>query len=292
MSVKMQPYKYRKLGLVACMIAIFIFTTNAIAQKIEPETEFKYVKNSDQSRTLTYSVKYVKADAKKSSAAADVPITFSTGIAKEKLTTVKTNGYGIAQCIIPVNQKLPLKNGKYSFYASIDENPIVESKSDSLSLAELGIEMKLEVKDSVKTISFHAFEIGPNGEKTPVKTDFVFYVPRMFSKLKVAEGSSGEDGNGEVEFPNGIPGDSTGNLTVLGRVEENELYANVEISQIINWGVATNYHIAKFHRALWTTIAPTWMIITLTVLLLGVWGHYMFVVYKLYRIRKESKQTS
>jgi len=288
----MQPYKYRKLGLVACMIAIFIFTTNAIAQKIEPETEFKYVKNSDQSRTLTYSVKYVKADAKKSSAAADVPITFSTGIAKEKLTTVKTNGYGIAQCIIPVNQKLPLKNGKYSFYASIDENPIVESKSDSLSLAELGIEMKLEVKDSVKTISFHAFEIGPNGEKTPVKTDFVFYVPRMFSKLKVAEGSSGEDGNGEVEFPNGIPGDSTGNLTVLGRVEENELYANVEISQIINWGVATNYHIAKFHRALWTTIAPTWMIITLTVLLLGVWGHYMFVVYKLYRIRKESKQTS
>lgn len=288
----MQPYKYRKLGLVVCMIAISIFNTNAIAQKIEPETEFKYVKNSDQSRTLTYSVKYVKADAKKSSAAADVPITFSTGIAKEKLTTVKTNGYGIAQCIIPVNQKLPLKNGKYSFYASIDENPIVESKSDSLSLAELGIEMKLEVKDSVKTISFHAFEIGPNGEKTPVKTDFVFYVPRMFSKLKVAEGSSGEDGNGEVEFPNGIPGDSTGNLTVLGRVEENELYANVEISQIINWGVATNYHIAKFHRALWTTIAPTWMIITLTVLLLGVWGHYMFVVYKLYRIRKESKQTS
>ncbi len=288
----MQPYKYRKLSILACLIAISIFTTNAVAQKIKPETEFKYIKNSDHSRTLTYSVKYVKADARKSTFAPDILITFSTGTAKEKLASVKTNGYGVAQCIIPISQKLPLKNNTCSFSASIDENPLVESKSDSLSLTDLGIDMNLNVKDSVKTITYQVFEIGSNGEKTPVKTDLVFYVPRTFSKLKVAEGSSGEDGKGEVEFPNGIPGDSIGNLTVLGRVEENEKYANVEVSQTIAWGVPTNYHISKFHRALWTTIAPTWMIVTLTVLLLGVWGHYMYVVYKLYRINKESKKTS
>ena len=288
----MQPYTFRNLSLIVCFFAISIFTTNTFAQKTEPETEFKYIKNSDQSRTLTYSVKYVKTDEKKSSYGADIPVTFTTGSGKEKLATIKTNGYGIAQCIIPANQKLSLKNGQYSFSATIDENPILESKSDSLILTDLGIEMSLELKDSVKTIVFRTFELGPNGEKKPVKTDLVFYVPRTFSKLKVAEASSGEDGNGEIEFPNGIPGDSTGNLTVLGRVEENEKYANVECSQTIGWGVATNYHIAKFHRALWTTIAPTWMIVTLTVLLLGVWGHYMYVVYKLHRINKESKQTS
>lgn len=292
MSVKMQPYKYRKLGMLACLVAISIFTTNAIAQKIKPETEFKYVKNSDQSRTLIYTVKYIKTEGKQSSAAADIPITFSTGIAHEKLATIKTNGYGKAEYTIPVNRKLPLKDRKYSFSVSLDENSIVDSKNDSLSLTDLTIEMKLEVKDSVKTITYHAFEIGPDGVKNPVKTDLVFYVPRMFSKLKVAEGSSGDDGNGEVEFPNNIPGDSIGNLTVLGRVEENELYANVEVSQTIAWGVPTNYHIVKFHRALWTTVAPTWMIITLTVLLLGVWGHYIYVVYKLYRINKEDKQTA
>jgi hypothetical protein len=292
MSAKMQTYTFRNLSLIVCLIAISIFNTHVFAQKIEPETECKCVKNPDLSRTLTYSVKYVKTDEKKSSFGADVPVTFTTGAGKEKLATIKTNGYGVAQCIVPANQKLPLKNGQFSFSATIDENPIVESKSDSVTVTDLGIEMSLELKDSVKTIVFHTYELGPNGEKKPVKTDLVFYVPRTFSKLKVAEASTGEDGNGEIEFPNGIPGDSTGNLTVLGRVEENEKYASVETSQVMNWGVATNYHIAKFHRALWTTIAPTWMIVTLTVLLLGVWGHYMYVVYKLYRINKESKQTS
>ncbi len=288
----MQLYKLQYISQIACIIAITLFTSNAFAQKAEPETEFKYVKNTDNSRTLTYSVKYIKGDAKKSSEATNVPISFNTGIAKENTKIVNTNSFGIAQYIIPADQKLPLNNGKYSFSATIIENPLLESKSDSITLIDLGLEMKLEVIDSVKTIVFSTFEIDYKGLQTPVKADVVFYVPRTFSKLKVGEGSTDEKGNGEIEFPNGIPGDSIGNLTVIARVEENEMYENVENVQTIAWGVATNYHIAKFHRALWTTVAPRWMIITLTILLLGVWGHYIFVVYKLYRIQKVSKQIS
>jgi hypothetical protein len=279
------------IRIIVCLFVFVFFLAQANAQKIEPETVFKYVKNTDQSRTLTYIVKYVKADAKKSSAIADIPITFSTGVANEKLATIKTDGYGEAHFIIPASQKLPVKNGKFSFAASIEENAILESKKDSITLVDLLIEMNLEVKDSIKTIAFKTSEIDPNGLKKPVKTDVIFYVSRTFSKLKVIEGSTADDGTGEVEFPNDIPGDSIGNINIICRVEENEFYSNVENEQRVAWGVRTNYHIAKFHRALWTTIAPTWMIVTLTILLLGVWGHYMFVLYKIFRIRKESSKS-
>jgi hypothetical protein len=39
------------------------------------------------------------------------------------------------------------------------------------------------------------------------------------------------------------------------------------------------------HRALWTKIAPRWMIYSLSILLAGVWGHYMFAVISLIRIK-------
>jgi len=282
-------YSLKHLALVIfCFVAI-VFTSNIFAEKAVPETEFKYIRNSDLSRTLKYSVKYTKPDAKKSSEAVGVPVSFSTGTTKQKLATINTNSFGEAILTIPANQQLPSKNGQYTFGVSIGDNNLVEIAKDSVTLADIEIEMNLELKDSIKTILFQAHEINAKGEKIPVKTDVVFYVPRTFSKLKIAEASTSTDGKGDLEFPEGLPGDSIGNITIIAKIEDNAKYANVEKSQTIAWGVRTNYHIAKFKRALWTTIAPTWMIITLTILLLGVWGHYVFVIFKLFKIRKEGK---
>lgn len=263
---------------------------NVSAQKAEAETEFKYMKNSDNTRTLTYSVKFKKdeADAKP---AAGISVIFKSGD-NDKLASVKTDAGGIAKYIVPASKELKYEaNGKLKFTATIDANNLVESKSAELSLTDIEIQMDFKLEDSIKKVSFKAFELGPNGEKKPIpKTDINFYVPRMFSLLKVAEGSFGADGTGEIEFPSGMPGDSLGNLTVVGRIEENGDYLNVEKRQVVAWGKPVNYHIPKFQRALWTAVAPTWMIVTLTILLFGVWAHYVFVFYNLWKIKKESRR--
>ena len=258
------------------------------AQKAEPETELKYLKNTDNTRTLTYSVKY-KKENDDLIPAEGVVVNFKSG-EKGNLASVKTNAKGIAKYIVPVSAKLEYQdNGKLKFVASIEANKLTESKTDEVSMKDIEIQMDCIVEDSIKKIRFKAFELGQNGEKKAIpKTDINFYVPRMFSLLKVAEGSFGEDGTGEIEFPSGIPGDSLGNITVIGRIEENESYLNAEKQQKIAWGVPTRHHIPKFKRALWTAVAPTWMIVTLTILLLGVWGHYIFVFYKLWKIKQES----
>jgi len=43
-------------------------------------------------------------------------------------------------------------------------------------------------------------------------------------------------------------------------------------------------------RELWTPIAPVWMIVTLIIMLAGVWGHYIFAVIQLIIIKHQSKQ--
>lgn len=257
------------------------------AQKSEPETEFKYLKNSDNSRTLTYAVKISKEDGS-SNPATGIPVVFTCG--ETKLGTVNTDLKGIAKYVVPANQSLACEtDGKLKFTAAIEENKDVDIKSAAISVRDIDLQMELKEVDSVKKVFIKAFELLPNGEKKPAaKIDLSVYVPRMFSLLKVADGSTGEDGSAEIEFPSGLPGDTIGKLTVIARIEENEEYANVEKRSEIGWGIPVNYHIPKFQRALWTAVAPTWMIVTLTILLFGVWAHYAYVIYKLWKIKRES----
>ena len=84
--------------------------------------------------------------------------------------------------------------------------------------------------------------------------------------------------------------DADGKVLVIAKVEENEQYANVETEMNYSWGVPSMHGLSGSHRALWTPIAPMWMIVTLTVLLSGVWGHYIYVIIQLILIKRESKK--
>jgi hypothetical protein len=276
---------------VLCSVLLMaIGFINVMAQKGQPETEFKYLKNSDNSRTLTYSVK-IKQDEGASKPAVGIPIVFKSDD-NDELATVKTDFSGIAKYIVPASRELQFDaDGKLKFSATIENNGLVETRSDEVSLKDIEIQMELKEVDSVKKVFIKAFELGPKGEKKPItKLDLNIYVTRMFSLLKVADGTLGDDGSAEIDFPSGLPGDSLGNLTVISRVEDNDDYANAEKREEVAWGKPVNYHIPRFQRALWTVVAPTWMIVTLTILLFGVWAHYVFVVYKLWKIKQESRR--
>jgi hypothetical protein len=81
-----------------------------------------------------------------------------------------------------------------------------------------------------------------------------------------------------------------GNLTIISKFEEHPVYGNVEVKAIKKWGVPASNSVPVAHRALWTKTAPRWMIITLSILLTGVWGHYLFAIISLIRIKRESKK--
>ncbi|MCK4855668.1 MAG: hypothetical protein KAT31_15425, partial [Bacteroidales bacterium] len=112
-----------------------------------------------------------------------------------------------------------------------------------------------------------------------------FYVPRSFSLLPVGE-EWFEGGKAQLNFPTTLPGDSIGNLTIIARIEDHELYGNVEAVAMKDWGLAMPRVVVKNRRGLGDTDAPLWMVYTLIVLLSVVWFHYLYVFYLMIKIKK------
>ena len=60
--------------------------------------------------------------------------------------------------------------------------------------------------------------------------------------------------------------------------------------ETLKWGMPTDYSVPVTHRALWTKTAPRWMIYTFSILFAGVWGHYLFALISLIRIRLKQRE--
>ena len=81
--------------------------------------------------------------------------------------------------------------------------------------------------------------------------------------------------------------DAKGNITLLAKLDENEVYGNLEAGAVQQWGVPVSTVIKEQPRALWTPHPPVWMLVTFFVLMVVVWGHFFVIVYQLWRLRKE-----
>jgi len=146
--------------------------------------------------------------------------------------------------------------------------------------------------DSTYTIKLQASALNANGPKPIADAKVSVYVKRMFSALKVAEGTTDADGMVEVDFPKGLSGDQDANLNITAKIEETEEYGNLEANMIKQWGKPVSYEITELPKALWSDHPPVWMIVTFFVLMGTVWIHYMIIVFKLFRIKTDKDQQS
>jgi len=181
------------------------------------------------------------------------------------------------------------KEGTSVVKASFNGLGKLNSAEASVKFKELNLQITLSEKDSLNTIQLQAFSVDPNGENLPLKeTTFNLYVQGLFTKLKIGE-CFVDAGTGTFEFPKNIPGDANGNLKVFVRLEENEVYGEVEKTENAKWGNHRSGFVEPT-RSLWSSGAPIWMITTLIILLTGVWSHYLYAIIQLIKIRKEGKK--
>ncbi|MCX6277376.1 MAG: hypothetical protein NT004_04685 [Bacteroidetes bacterium] len=206
--------------------------------------------------------------------------------------TVNTNQEGIAKFTFSITGLPTNKDGMISYMAKFAETLKYPATEVSFSAKPASLKLFFSVEDSVKTLRVTATQKNAKREVIPISKETVMiYVPRLFSLLKIGEISLDETGTGTLEFPKEIVGDTLGNLIVMARIEEHDVYGFVEGKNTINWGVPKQYYKAEVpSRELWTPIAPMWMIITLIVMLLGVWAHYFYAVYELIMIKRLSKK--
>ena len=298
-----------KLKRLKCAILFLVlmalFNTDSFSQakkiKLKTRMSLDYYNGSDNSRTLNASVYAVK-DRQRVPAVNEKVYFYVGDISDENiLDSVITDADGQSQYIFPEDYKFPIDEKRIvSYAAQFKGNKTFVKKSAKINIKEIFMELFLSEINSQKTISVRGYELGDENEMVPIEdADVTFYVPRLFNDQVIGE-SEFIEGKSQIEFPENIAGDTIGNISIVAKIEDHELYGNVERKVAdFRWGNRApieddkslmTIQISIPTRALWHTNAPLWMIITLIILLVGVWGHYVYVIFNLFRLKSLSNK--
>jgi len=223
---------------------------------------------------------------------ANLDIEVDLGDSTLYLIELITNEKGSADLQIESGYSFPKdENGITTILASYGGNDSLRSSSTDLEIKDVFLEMAFEIEDSVKILTVQANEFNPDGELIPVEElDINIGVQRLYSILSLDNIETDENGIGIFEFPDDIPGDSVGMITVIARVDEHDYFGTVTKLSSIDWGVPVSYELKRLPRQLFTDEAPLWMIIGVFIALVGAWYHFFLSVVKLYRLKNAGKQ--
>ena len=86
-----------------------------------------------------------------------------------------------------------------------------------------------------------------------------------------------------------LPGDEKGNLVLIARVDENDIYGNLSVVKTVPWGVAVKPNTQFFEqRTLWSTRfrTPLWLLGMAISIMAGVWGTIIYLVFQLVKVKK------
>ena len=270
-------------GTCRTSLAVLAFQDES---KASPDFYFSCVQN-DNEFILKTRMSYWTGERDVSISGAEVVFYNMAGEDSRQLEAVATDMNGDAEFRIRKgSERLISVEDNYTFKAVFEGNQDYEMSEDMVEVRPLNLRLAFIEIDSVKTIVAEAFEADQEGNRIPLEeTDVYFYVPRSFSLLPVGE-EWFEGGKAQLNFPTTLPGDSIGNLTIIARIEDHELYGNVEAVAKKDWGLAMPRVVVENRRGLGDTDAPLWMVYTLIVLLSVVWFHYLYVFYLMIKIKK------
>ena len=149
------------------------------------------------------------------------------------------------------------------------------------------VSLSFSEEDGVKKITALAVE----EDGTPIEDlELSFYVERTFSLLPIGGFFNTTDENGEVaiDFPNDLPGDSEGNVTLVVKILESDLYNDLTVDASKSWGVKTIIDESEEERSLWAASAnaPIPLVLATSGMILGVWIVFWFIISELFKISK------
>jgi len=153
------------------------------------------------------------------------------------------------------------------------------------SMEDAIVSLSFSEENDVKTITVNASD--PSG--LPIEDlELYFYVKRTFSLLPIGDAFNSTDENGviEVEFPNDLPGDTEGNIIVVVKIFESDLYNDLSLESTKNWGLPTitdDPNVEK--RSLWAAAAnaPISLVVIVSSMIIAVWYIICYIIIKLTR---------
>lgn len=254
---------------------------------IAPSIELASVQKADSSIDLKLSLK-----AKFKGSSIKLPFLKITCMlvsdtVEKELGFVITDMSGKAVFNCKPNALVTDKEGKLHFKAVFAGNKSMETADADVTIKRARLEITPVKGDSSLTVKVKLIDVGTGKEMPVAKTTFGIFVKRLINPLKIGEGTTDENGEATVEVPKNLPGDAIGDITILAKLDENEIYGNLEASSVQKWGIPVSDKLHELPRALWSAHPPVWMMVTFVILMGTVWGHYLVIIIQLFRLRKE-----
>lgn len=278
--------------LFSVSFVMFLISNMAVAQENETKPKkvrlkLEYIKLPNGTKVLN--AKMYWKDGKEFNAVVDQDVMFvAVGDSVElKLATIKSNKEGFAKLYIEKDFKFPInEEGFTSFTAKMNKSTQFKRAKKTINIKDAELDFTLNEIDSVKIIELNVSSFGTDGEIVPVnRAEVNVYVKRLHSLYEIKKGATNENGFFSAVFPEDMPGDSTGNVTIIVKVLDSDDYGTIEKVQNIKWGTIVSYAEEEHVRTLWTGEAPVWMIIAVCVILLGAWFNFALAIYKVSKIK-------
>ena len=155
------------------------------------------------------------------------------------------------------------------------------------SLATAKVSLSFSDENDVKTIIATAVDVSG----LPVEElDLYFFVTRTFSLLPIGDVFNTTDENGvvEVEFPNDLPGDTEGNVEIVVKITESDLYHDLTLNVTKKWGIPVQLDQSEEKRSLWAAAAnaPITLVLATSGMIVVIWFIIGYIIYKLIKISK------
>jgi hypothetical protein len=254
---------------------------------IAPSLDFITVQKGDNSIDLKASLRAKVNNNPLKLSLLKVTFIQVTDSAEKELGFVITDGQGVALYNLKNEAITTDKQGRLHLKAVFAGNKAMESAEGEVTIKRARIEMTPVKEDSVMSVQLKLVDLTNESDSSLAEVPLGLYVKRSFKPLKIGEGTTDETGSASIEVAEGLPGDPAGNLTLIGRLDESEVYGIVENSVVQKWGTPVSNAAQAQPRALWSTHPPTWMLVTFIILMTTVWGHYIVIIFELFRLRKE-----
>ncbi len=180
-----------------------------------------------------------------------------------------------------------------SYFRSFNKTykqPPLSVAVDSVKMLAVHIFPEFDPKTNKVSITLKAFE--KNDTLVLKNTEVILFAQRYFGILQIdSTRRSGTDGSVIFNFPADLPGDKEGMINCLVKIND-EIYGEVEREFSMKSGIPTDKPSLTEKRAMWNVLskAPVWLLITYTLVVVGIWSFLILIILRIFKINKIGKQ--
>jgi hypothetical protein len=283
--------------IAAIVLLAWMVNNTALGQgtKTEPSLNLGYFNKNEGLQYLQATAK-AKIDGKfKPVAGLHVQFYISDEQDSNLLGKSITNEKGIATVFIPPSAKTEwMKSDTREFLARSDSTTTYDAANATAEVTKSKIRIDTGADRNIQATLLAR----KNGSWIPVGgVDMVLAVKRLNADLLVDQNpthTTDSLGVASTDYSlSDLPGDSAGNIVLIAKLEDNDLYGSLTSERIVPWGIPTRY-VSNFGKRSLSARggrSPLFLVFLAYSIALSTWAVIIYLVFQIRKIKKLGKET-